>query len=111
MKKATLLSIFLTKTFGAHSNQEQALEEYIVPDNHFYDEVYSAWRCALEGEDCECDGPVVYAVMTDEPGVTFEDVVALPGSVLMSVSPQSIKCTTEAFGTDPDANSQKQCVC
>jgi hypothetical protein len=49
--------------------------------------VYSAWRCALEGEDCVCDGVVAYSKMTQGPGITFVNVIEMTGTVIKQVVP------------------------
>ena len=67
---------------GAHSSGDSVTEKYVIPASHYYDDFFSAWRCAEEGEDCKCNGKVVYAVMTQGPGITLADLEATAGTVV-----------------------------
>lgn len=97
----------MTVALGAHSSGDSVTENYVVPDNHYYDDVYNAYRCALEGETCECDGKVVYAKMTEGPGITVTDLEAISGTTSLNTVGQSIECSQVSFGSDPAPGEAK----
>ena len=109
--KQVIYGLITSAALAAHSKGDSVTAKYVVPDTHYYPDYYNAWRCALDGEDCVCDGKVVFAKLTVGPGVTLADLEATAGTVVKSVVPQTIKCTVDAFGSDPAVGQAKQCVC
>ena len=62
----------------AHSNTKSGtnLRPYKPSADDWYSDKYLAWRCALEGGTCSCDGKVLYAKMLTGPGITLAKLEA-----------------------------------
>jgi hypothetical protein len=76
---------------------------------------YQPFKCADEGEDCRCDGVMVYGRKFSEAdpklALTEVDSVLQSPYLLLNASQPNTTCSNKAFGSDPAPFNQKQCFC
>lgn len=76
---------------------------------------YKPWKCAEEGEECNCEGGwVVYGakVDADKKEMDFFSTIKLSLAVTGTKGKKNITCKSESFyGADPAPDADKVCFC
>merc|ERR1711998_488424 len=69
-------------------------------------------RCADEGEKCACRGTVYFGKKYTDDGAEETTLITLKKFPFVSkLESQSIMCTVDAMGEDPDEDNPKVCFC